>query len=221
MGALTDAVRRLLDSLQVSSASPGHINVVLQTDPGIDLDEALEEAQKDNNVKQQKETNDTVKKVKRFEAGNVGDIQNFSSQQFGNVKQLATNPFGFITGVVFKKFAKGVGIFALVILIEEAVKFIIREALKPGRFMDRRFKRDIEKELIAFRRREDQSKIKQGFSNIIITTGPRLRGGQGQTYNTLDGARNNNLPVGLAQKDILVEASGGSMSKKQRQEEFR
>jgi len=42
MGELTDTIKRLLDSLQVSSASPGHINVVLQTDPSIDLDEALQ-----------------------------------------------------------------------------------------------------------------------------------------------------------------------------------
>ena len=66
MGTLTDAVHRLLDSLQIDSASPGHINVVLQSDPGIDLDSALEEAQKDVSIKSQKETQETIKTVKQF-----------------------------------------------------------------------------------------------------------------------------------------------------------
>ena len=35
------------------------------------------------------------------------------------------------------------------------------------------------KEIIAFRRREEQQKLKQGFSNLIITSSSRLRGGQG------------------------------------------
>ena len=105
MGALTDAVRRLLDSLQISSASPGHINVVLQTDPGIDLDTALEEAQKDTTIKTQKDTQETVKQVKQFKAGNVGEINRMTSQQFGNVRELARNPFTFVlnTGNRFSK----------------------------------------------------------------------------------------------------------------------
>jgi len=213
MGALTDAVRRLLDSLQVSSASPGHINVVLQTDPSIDLDSALEEAQKDTGIKQQKDTQETIKKVKRFDKGNVGEINRMTAQQFGNVRDLARNPFTFVLNTVFRKFARGVGIIALAVIIFEAVKFIISELLKPGRFLDRRFKREITKEIIQFRRREDQQKLKQGFTGIIITTMPRLRGGQNQTYNTLDRVRTNTFPAGIGQQNILIEASGVSLSK--------
>jgi len=213
MGALTDAVRRLIDTLQVSSASPGHINVVLQTDPGIDLDAALEEAQKDNTVKTQKETQETVNKVKNFDAGNVGDINRMTAQQFGNLKEFASNPFTFILGNVFKKFARGAGVVALVFIIFNAVKVIIGELLAPGRALDRRFKRDIRNEIIQFRTREEQQKLKQGFTNVIIVTGPRLRGGQGQTYNTLDGVRTRTLPQGIGLKNILVVAAGISFSK--------
>ena len=138
MGKLTDAVNRLISSLQITSASPGHINEVLQTDPSIDLDEALTEALGDSNIKQQKETKDTIKKVKGFEKGNVGEINRMVSSEFGNIKEFARNPFTFITNVVFKKFAKGVGVIALAVIIFEAVKFIISELLKPGRFLDRR-----------------------------------------------------------------------------------
>jgi len=213
MGKLTEAVNRLISSLQITSASPGHINEVLQTDPSIDLDEALTDALGDTNIKQQKETKDTIKQVKKFEKGNVGEINRFTSAQFGNVKEFAKNPFTFITGTVFRKFAKGAGVIALAVIIFEAVKFIVSELLKPGRLLDRRFKRDIKTELIAFRRREDQQKLKQGFSNIIITTMPRLRGGQSQTYNTLDRVRTNTFPVNIGQSNIMVLASGVSLSK--------
>ena len=213
MGALTDAIRRLIDSLQISSASPGHINEVLQTDPGIDLDEALEEAQKDNNVKTQKETNDTIKDVKRFKTGNVGEIQRMGTEQFGNIREMAANPFLFVTRKVFGKFAKGAGIVALLALIRVAVTFIVSELLKPGRLLDRRFRLNFEEQLLQFRQRESQQKLKQGFSGIIITTSPYLRGGQGQTTNTLTLVTTGQFPQNIGQRDIILEASGVSPSK--------
>ena len=213
MGTLTEAVNRLLSSLQISSASPGHINEVLQTDPSIDLDAALEDTLQDTGIQREKDVNETIKKVDRFDKGQVGDVQRMASAQFGNLQQFARNPFTFIIGNVFRKFAKGAGVLALVALITAAVKVIISELLKPGRLLDLRFKRDIRDEIIAFRRREDQQKLKQGFSNIIITTMPRLRGGENQIVNTLDLTRTNNFPVNIGQSNILIEASGVSFSK--------
>ena len=171
MGKLTEAVNRMLSSLQVSSASPGNINEVLQSDPSIDFDKIIEEGGAD--TKEKRKAKKSQKKVDKWDKGNVGELNQFTSTQFGNVKEFAKNPFTFITGTVFRKFAKGAGIIALAVIIFEAVKFIISELLKPGRLLDRRFKRNIKDELIAFRRREDQQKLKQGFSNIIITTTPR------------------------------------------------
>lgn len=213
MGRLTDEIRRLIESLQITSASPGHVNEVIQTDVSIDLDLALEEALDDTDIKQQKDTKETVKKVDKFEKGNVGDIQRMSAAQFGNVKDLAANPFNFVIRTVFRRFAKGVGVLFLVGIIFEAVKFIINELLKPGRFLDIRFKRDIKTEIISFRKREDQQKLKQGFSQVIITTMARLRGGQGQTYNTFDHVRDRTLPPSIGQDDILLQAAGTSFSK--------
>lgn len=213
MGKLTETFQRLLDTLQISSASPGHINVILQSDPSIDLDEALSDALEDTEVKEQKEVKDTVKTVKGFKKGNIGDLNRMSSQQFGNIKEMARNPFTFIFKTFFRKFAKGAGIIALAIIIFEAVKFIISELLKPGRLLDRRFKRDIKTELIAFRKREEQQKLKQGFSQIIITTTSGLRGGQGQTYNTFDHIRDRTLPPNIGLGQIALQASGTSFSK--------
>lgn len=211
MGKLTEAVRRLVESLQISSASPGHINEVLQLDPSIDLDEVIE----DNEViaNETKRTDKIQKTLEGFDKGNVGEIQRLSSQHFGNITEFARNPFTFITGTVFRKFAKGAGILALAAVIFEAVKYIISELLKPGRFLDIRFRRNTEEELLAFRRREDQQKLKQGFSNIIITTMPRLRGGQGQVYNTLDRVRLGTFPANIGQSNVQLLASGVSVSK--------
>ena len=83
-------------------------------------------------------------------------------------------------GTVFKKMAKGAGVVGLALILMEVVKFIINELLKPGRLLDRRFKRDIEREIFAFRSREEKQKLRQGFSNIIVTSIGGLRGGAGQ-----------------------------------------
>jgi len=213
MGKLTEAIKRLIDTLQISSASPGHINEVLQIDPSVDIDQALDESRDESAPKETKAINDTVKKVKKWDDTNIGDINRFTSQQFGNVRELATDPTGFIIRTFIKKFAKGVGIIALALIIFEAVKWVISEMLKPGRFLDLRFRRDITKEIIAFRRREDQQKLKQGFSNIIITTTSGLRGGQNQIHNTLDDVRRGTFPDQIGASNILFEAAGTSLSK--------
>ncbi len=213
MGKLTDAVRKLIDSIQVSSASPGHINVLLQQDQSIDLDEAISDSLGDTETKTEGELKTTVEKVKNFDAGNVGDIQRLSTQAMGNLQSFVANPAQFIVQTFVKKFAKGVGIVALALIIFEAVKWVISELLKPGRFLDLRFKRDITKEIIAFRSREEQQKLRQGFSNIIITSSPGLRGGQGQISNTLDAVRRGQFPQQIGANPMLLESSGVSLSK--------
>jgi len=168
----------------------------------------------DDQAKKDKQAfNDVKDKVTIFDKGNVGEINQFTSAQMGNVRQLATDPTGFIMQTFMKKFAKGVGVVALALIIMEAVKWVISELLKPGRMLDIRFKRDISKEIIAFRRREEQQKLKQGFSNLIITSSPRLRGGQGQMVNTLDLVRNNNMPDNIGMNPVQIISSGVSISK--------
>ena len=113
----------------------------------------------EDQVKKDKQAFKDVKdKVTIFDKGNVGEINQFTSAQMGNVRQLATDPTGFIMQTFMKKFAKGVGVIALALIIMEAVKWIISELLKPGRMLDIRFKRDISKEIIAFRQREGSAK---------------------------------------------------------------
>jgi len=168
-------------------------------------------------IKEQKKTREIIKKVDRWDKGHIGKVNSFTSTQFGNLQGFVENPAGFIINQIFKKFAKGVGIIALALIIFEAVKWIISELLKPGRLLDLRFKRDINKEIIAFRRREDQQKLKQGFSSIIITSSPRLRASvsqAAQTTNTLDFVARGGFPENIGSNPMLVEAAAGqSLSK--------
>jgi hypothetical protein len=219
----------VLNGAEFTSANPDHINelIAINTTENPDFEVEIKKLIKENSgtksggvgdagdqvKKDKKALTEVTGKVKLFEKGNMGEINNFTSSQMGNVRQMATDPTGFLIQTFMKKFAKGIGVIALAVIIMEAVKWIISELLKPGRMLDVRFKRDISKEIIAFRRREEQQKLKQGFSNLIITSSSRLRGGQGQVTNTLDMVRNNNFPENIGMAPIQIVASGVSLSK--------
>ena len=210
-------IRKMLEGSDFTSASPGFINKFITTTnvESPDLLDLLEE-EKDTTpkfAKAKKKSKDTEKTVKGWKDGNVGEISTLSQQQFGNVMSFAKNPFTFITGAFMKKFAKGAGAILLATIIFAAVKTIIGELLAPGRLLDRRFKRDIRKEIIAFRKREDQQKLKQGFSNIIITTMPRLRGGQNQFTNTLDITRTQTFSPAIGESNLIQSSAGLSLGK--------
>lgn len=165
------------------------------------------------NVKDTEKINAVSKKVELFEKGTIGELSRLTSTQLSVLKDFVSNPTQFMIQTVFRKFAKGLGVIAFALIIYEAVQWIISELLKPGRLLDIRFKRDIKDEIISFRKREEQQKLRQGFSNIIITASPRLRGGQGQTVNTFDLVRGNIFPSQIGESPILLEASGMSLSK--------
>jgi len=227
-------IGRSLESAEFTSASPGYINHLIQINEldSPDFEAEIKQIIQENSdttktsggtsdtnssdemTKLVKSNEKTTKKLKRWEKSNIGDINRMTSSQFGNVRQIAENPVGFMMQTMFRKFAKGAGVVALALLIFEAVKWIISELLKPGRMLDIRFKRDINKEILAFRQREEQQKIKQGFSSIIITTMPRLRGGQGQFTNTLDMAGGRiEVPDNFGMSNTVAPASGQSHSK--------
>lgn len=234
MGNFSDLIKNMiesaLDNVNITSANPDHINelysddyksAISNPDFEVEIKKIIRETGQgkfvggdhDEIKKEKQSLKDVTKKVKSFEKGNMADINAFTSNQMGNVRQIATDPGGFMFRTFMKKFTKGLGVIALAMIIMEAVKWIISELLKPGRMLDIRFKRDITKEILAFRRREDQQKLKQGFSNLIITSSPRLRGGQGQVVNTYDMVRNNNFPENIGMATIQIIASGAPISK--------
>lgn len=215
---LNDEVKRMIKSIRITSAggkNPAVENTVISIDETSNLDQFISErgVSPEADIKTERRTQEAVKKLEKYDKGKIGEINRFSSSQMGNLREFVTNPVGFMVSSVFKKFAKGVGVIAFAAIIFEAVKFVISELLKPGRLLDIRFKRDINKEIIAFRRREDQQRVRQGFSNIIVTTQPRLRGGAGQTLNTFDLVARGTFPDNIGASPMLLQASGMSLSK--------
>lgn len=220
---LTDEVKRMiqsaLENMEVTSASPNKTNRLIQVNniETPDLDAFVSGGSDDEAIKNTKRTDNVIKKVEGWDKGKVGELNRFTSTQMGNLRGFVDNPVQFIMASVFRKLAKGAGIIAFALIIFEAVKWIISELLKPGRLLDLRFKRVIGEELIAFRQREDQQKIKQGFTGIIITTQPRLRGGAAQTQNTFNLVRTGeikDLNIGQAEpSQMMIASSGLSMSK--------
>ena len=160
-------------------------------------------------VRKQKELQDAWKN------GNVAKIQSFSSNQFGNVRQVAVNPFQFIFGTVARKLGKlgRAGLFVGIgLIIAEIVKFVINEQLKPGRLLDRRFRFLADKQILINTNRREQQELRQRFKTVIVTTMPGLRGlnVQGQVSGNLFNAGFIS-PTGLDRRLIIENtvAKGG------------
>lgn len=158
--------------------SEENIKIIIEFD--VKDKEIVDDDTPSDDVKLNKELEDTVDSVEEFKVGNVGDIQNFTSSQFGNIKGFAASPFKFMIGTVFKKFGKGLGIAALVVIFFELIKFIIFQLMEPGRLLDTRFKKLIDKQILVFTDRKEQAELRQGFKEVRITTIGGLRGGEGQ-----------------------------------------
>ena len=146
---------------------------------------------KDEVLKKQKEVQANITTVKAFTAGNVGKLNQFTSKQFGNVRGLATNPMGFMVKSL-GRLAKGGIAITLVFLFMTIIQFAIEELMKPGRPLDRRFKRLASREIEIFTLRQEQAELNLGIKTLIVTTKPGLRGGQGQVSGNLYSA-----PLGI------------------------
>ena len=204
MGKLTDEVKRMIETLQISSASPGHINEVLQIDPSIDLDDILESPESDKGKIKGEQQENINSKVVAFDVGNVGDLQKLTSQQFGNVQSFARNPVNFIFGTITKKLGKFArfGAFAVIaFLIEQIVIFAMNEAMKPGRPWDRRFKRIIQDEVLLFTDRKEKEELRRGFREVRVTTRQGLRGGAGKVNGNL--FQPFNIPSNFQRPDVV------------------
>lgn len=125
--------------------------------------------------------------LQEFKKGPVGKLQNFTSEQFANIRQAATNPGAFIIGAFTKKLgkfggaaAKG-GLYAMIaLLVYETILFVLDQLMQPGRWLDRRFKRISRLETMNFYERTLQEEIRHGYQEIRVTTMEGLRGGASQ-----------------------------------------
>lgn len=143
-------------------------------------------------LKKELKTKETALYLKQLREGHVGKIHNFTSTQFANLKQAATNPGVFILGAFTKKLgkvggalAKG-GLYGMIALIAyETFLFALDQFMQPGRWLDRRFKRIARLETMNFYQRTLQEELRHGYQEIRVTTMQGLRGGASQVNGNL------------------------------------
>jgi len=203
---LGDTINRMIEvaltGAKITSASPGHVNNVflLEEMDHSDLEgeirsiieeeiafAEIEAIKAPDNLtggdtadaaKLQKEIEAVTEDFSNLKKSPFGDLADITGSQVANLQQFSKNPFQFMLANFLKKFAKGAGIIALATIIFAAVQLIISELLKPGRFLDRRFKRIAADEILLFNSREDVAELRQGFRTVTITTIPFLKGSQ-------------------------------------------
>lgn len=197
MGKISDSInsmiQRMLESAEWTSANPTHINTLIQVnareDPDFESDikeiireeskqsiNSLTETDKQDQTKMKKTVSESKEKLDDMLSGNIGDLKGFSREQFGNIRSVATNPFGFFTRTILTKLRTGAGILFIVAIATEVAKFLIEELFKPGRIFDMRFREQIDKQIIQFMTRQEQEKLKAGYKSLITTTIGGLRG---------------------------------------------
>lgn len=197
MGKLSDIINQMigrsLESAEFTSANPTHINTLIQIneiespDFESEIESMIEEQTKSTvteTSKPDKTTTDEIKKnvednkmkVDDMLSGNIGDIKKMSTEQFDNIRSVATNPFGFISRSLLRKLRTGAGILFVVAIATEVAKFLIEEMFKPGRMFDMRFREQIDKQIIQFTTRKEQEELRAGYRSLITTTIGGLRG---------------------------------------------
>jgi len=202
--ALSDTINRIIEvalkSVKISSASPEHTNTVtaiseienpdLETEIRTIVDEEIDLKKtelktsdilsKDKNITPEVDRKVTklTETLDNLKKSPFGTMESLTRTQVSNLQTFSKDPFKFLFSTFFKKFAKGAGIVALATVIFAAVQFIISELLKPGRLLDRRFKRIAKDEILLFNSREEQAELRQGFRTVVITTIPFLRGSE-------------------------------------------
>lgn len=130
--------------------------------------------------------------IKEFKDGPVGMVHRFTQAQASNLMKFTTSPGQFFIagmGKALKRLGgaatKGglIGIIALIVY--EITLFALDELMKPGRPLDRRFKRIARLETMNFYDRIQQEELRHGYQEIRVTTMPGLRGGQSQVNGNL------------------------------------
>lgn len=202
---LSDVINRMievaLNGVKISSASKAHTNTVtsiteienpdLESEISTLIEESIENnpnipsdgSKQDKGVldaktKADKKLKNIDDKLTELDTTSLNDLKNLTNQQVRNLESFSKDPFKFVFGTVFKKLAKGAGVIALASIIFSAVQLIIAELMKPGRLLDRRFKRVARDEILLFNSREEQAELRQGFRTVTVTTIPFLRGSE-------------------------------------------
>lgn len=193
MGSFTDALRSFVEkalfSQVISSASAqkmaegGNKTETVDINPQ-DFDRIMQ-SEIDKAILASPDFKPVKEKMDKMDQGNVKKIQALSSKQFGNLTSLASNPAGFFSTGLIRILAKATGAVGIALVLMAFINFVIDEAMKPGRALDRRFKRLAGDEIMQFWTLQEQEKLRAGFTEVRVTTMPGLRGGAFQVDGNL------------------------------------
>jgi len=134
--------------------------------------------QADDPAKTKKQVSALTETIENLRESPFGTMETLTRQQVSNLQGFSKDPFKFMLNKFFKKFARGAGIIALATIIFAAVELIISELFKPGRDLDRRFRRVAKDEILLFNSTEEQAELRQGFRTVTVTTIQFLKGNQ-------------------------------------------
>lgn len=200
MGRISELINqmilKLVESAEWTSANPTHINTFIQAnsidnpDFEAEVERLIKEGGgkggKSEKIRADEKAKDNTKKIDTIKTkqenllkGNIGKFQKFTQEQVGNISGIATNPIGFIFGRIGTKLVRGGVILGLILLVEQIINFALTEAMKPGRWLDRRLKISIDEQVLLFTRRKELADLRQGFKTVFVTASPFIRGQQG------------------------------------------
>jgi hypothetical protein len=189
-------IDKFVASSEWTSANPTHINTFIQAnaidspDFEAEINRLIKEGggkgskgdktRGEEKAKVDSKKLDTIKvQQDQLLSGNIGKLQKFTTQQFGTIRSISTNPIGFIFGKIGTKLVRGGVILGLVLLVEQIMQFALAEMMKPGRILDRRLKILIEEQQLTFTRRSELANLRQGFRTVFVTASPFIRGQKG------------------------------------------
>ena len=143
-------------------------------------------------LKKQLETKKNSLELKRLRESPVSFVRDMTQEAASNLRKFTSNPGQFFIaglGKVLTKVggaaSKG-GIYAIIALIVyEITLFALNEMMKPGRPLDRRFKRIAKLETMSFYARTLQEELRHGYQEMRVTTIQGLRGGASQVNGNL------------------------------------
>lgn len=202
--AISDVINKMIEialtGAKITSASPGHINTVflLEEMDHPELEDEIRsiveeeinltkvDAKKspdsltddDVSVELKKEVNFLTETQENFMVSPLGTLTSLTRSQTAVLQSFAKNPFEYLLTTFFKKMPKGTPHIIVILAVLAAVKIVIAELMKPGRLLDRRFKRLARDEILLFNSREDQAELRQGFRTVTVTTMPFLKGAE-------------------------------------------
>lgn len=158
-------------------------------------------------------------------AGNIAGLAGQGKQGLGMAKGMASNPMDAVTNMfgesgfigkhlmkfLPKMLVKAIPFVGWAVMAVEFVPIIIKEVTKfltsVGSPFDKRFKRQIKKEVNGFFTREEQQRRRLGLDPVIITSTGGFRNNGGlQTVNTLNQVGQTGVAtIGLQDKALGVQ----------------